>query len=327
MDGAQQLTVRSPLLPFKVKVPSDGPTFLLKHEFIQPGGSFKSRGISHLIKTKLESIENPEGKLAVYSSSGGNAGLAAARACNSLNVPCVVVVPKTTKPRMINKIESAGAKVVIHGNHWKEADEHLREHIMKNSTYAETVYVHPFDDPVIWEGHSVIVDEILEQLNEYGADIKNVKGIVCSVGGGGLYSGIISGLERHGLATSIPVFAVETRGCDVLNKSLTAGKPVVLDKITSIATSLGSTEVCSKCFEKVNEYASKSIVLEDHDVSATCLKFFDETSILVEPACGASVHACYHPELFGSFSADDIIVVIVCGGSCYTYEEIQSFIS
>jgi threonine dehydratase len=33
---------------------------------------------------------------------------------------------------------------------------------------------------------------------------------VCSVGGGGLYAGIVQGLQRHGLS-HVPVIAVETK--------------------------------------------------------------------------------------------------------------------
>ncbi|CAG99116.1 uncharacterized protein KLLA0_E01805g [Kluyveromyces lactis] len=319
-----QLTIKTPLLPFREPL-NGGPTFLLKYENLQPGGSFKSRGISHLIKTTMDSISDPENELAVYSSSGGNAGLAAARACATLKVPCTVIVPKSTKPRMIKKIESAGAKVVIFGDHWKEADTYLREYVMRQSSYSNTLYVHPFDNPIIWDGHSTMIDEIIEQLAESHTDINDVKGIVCSVGGGGLYNGVVNGLERHGLAGSIPVFAMETDGCDVLSKSLIAGEPVVLDRISSIATSLGSTEICADSFQKAIKFSSKSIVLDDKNVVDTCLRFFDETSILVEPACGASLHTCYRPELLGPLGPDDIVVVILCGGSCNTYDDLKSF--
>lgn len=48
----------------------------------------------------------------------------------------------------------------------------------------------PFDDPLIWEGNSTIVDELVAANVKPGA-------IVLSVGGGGLLCGVQRGLERH----------------------------------------------------------------------------------------------------------------------------------
>lgn len=304
--------------------------FYVKHEMLQPGGSFKSRGIGHLIrKSNEEALSEGSGKLAVFSSSGGNAGLAAATACRSMALNCSVVVPKTTKPRMVKKIQSAGAKVIIHGDHWGEADEYLRHELMAQESQhgSKTLYVHPFDNETIWEGHSTIVDEIIEQLKENDISLPRVKALVCSVGGGGLFSGIIKGLERNHLAEKIPVVAVETAGCDVLNKSLKKGSPVTLEKLTSVATSLGSPYIASFAFESFNKYGCKSVVLSDQDVLATCLRYADDYNFIVEPACGASLHLCYHPEILEDILEqkiyeDDIVIIIACGGSCMTYEDL-----
>lgn len=126
--------------------------FYVKYDMLQPSGSFKSRGIGHLIrKSNEKALREGSGKLAVFSSSGGNAGLAAATACRSMALNCNVVVPKTTKTRMVKKIQRAGARVIIHGNHWGEADEYLRqERMAQESQYgSKTLYVHPFDDETI----------------------------------------------------------------------------------------------------------------------------------------------------------------------------------
>ncbi|SCU86813.1 LADA_0E00430g1_1 [Lachancea dasiensis] len=323
--------VRTPLLPKSFNDDSTSPQIYAKLEMLQPGGSFKSRGISHLIeKRKLEAEKDGGRKLAVFTSSGGNAGLAAATAAQSMGLACTVVVPKLTKARMIKKIEKAGATVVVRGDHWGQADSYLREELMVQvqEQGLDALYVHPFDDETIWAGHSTIVDEIVEQLKEQGVPLSKLKGIVCSVGGGGLFSGIIKGLERYGLADSVPVAAVETEGCNVLAKSVAEGAPVVLDKITSVATSLGSPYIAAFAFESAQKYNSKSVVLQDKDVVQTCLQFADDFGFIVEPACGASLHLCYKPELlddaFGrksSLTRDDVVVVIACGGSCMTYED------
>ncbi|CAI4039604.1 hypothetical protein SMKI_09G0100 [Saccharomyces mikatae IFO 1815] len=306
------------------------PLFYIKHDMLQPGGSFKSRGIGHLIRKKnKEALAEGSGKLVVFSSSGGNAGLAAATSCRLMALNCTVVVPKTTKSRMVKKIQSAGAKVIIHGDHWGEADEYLKQEVMAQEGQhgSKTLYVHPFDDEIIWEGHSTIVDEILQQLQEKDISPLQVKGLVCSVGGGGLFSGIIKGLERNRLAGKIPIVAVETAGCDVLNKSLKNGSPVALERLTSVATSLGSPYIAPFAFESFITYGCKSVVLSDQDVLDTCLRYADDYNFIVEPACGASLHLCYHPEILEKalgqkLSEDDVVIIIACGGSCMTYEDL-----
>ncbi|CEP63338.1 uncharacterized protein LALA0_S08e00144g [Lachancea lanzarotensis] len=319
----------TPLIQRRFTTAEDGPRFFIKYEMLHPGGSFKSRGISHLIAEKKKDLmKNSEKKLAVFSSSGGNAGLAAATAAKSMKLDCTVVVPKTAKPRMVEKIKSAGAVAIVYGEHWGLADQYLRDEVMAKARESglETLYVHPFDDEMIWEGHSTILEEILQQLEQQHIFLSQIKGIVCSVGGGGLYSGVIKGLEKYNLAEAIPIVAVETEGSDVLSKSLANGSPIVLEEISSIASSLGSPYIASFAFDSAQKYGSKSVVLQDNDVIKTCMRFSDDSGIVVEPACGASLHLVtilLESALGQKLGKDDVVVVIACGGSCTSFDDLS----
>ncbi|CCK70276.1 serine/threonine dehydratase family protein KNAG_0D05380 [Huiozyma naganishii CBS 8797] len=320
---------KTPLLPKNLSG-GDGPTFLFKYENMQPGGSFKIRGVSHLIEKRVEQIKS-EGKKPphVFSSSGGNAGLAAATACHILSIPCTVVVPTLTKPRMVEKIRKANAEVIVKGSNWKEADDYLRGTVIASNNAVQPIYVNPFDDPLLWEGHSTMIDEILNALNQENIKLDAVKGIVCSVGGGGLFNGIVHGLENHQLACTIPVVAVETKGCDVLGLSLAAEKPVRLNKIDSIATSLGSSYVSCQAFDNAVKFKSRSVVLHDSDVLNTCYRYLDDFNAIVEPACGATIHTAYHYKILEKalgqkLTPSDIIIIIVCGGSCVTIQDLEN---
>lgn len=233
---------------------------------------------------------------------------------------------------MIKKIERAGASVIVYGEHWGISDHHLRESVIgKLPPNSKALYVHPFDDPLIWEGHSTMVDEIVEQLRLRNSSLSDVKGIICSVGGGGLYNGVITGLERHGIAEDIPIIAVETDGADTFSKSLSAGKPVELEMITSIASSLGSPYIAQDSFDKAIKYRSKSFVLSDLEAVNTCARFLDDSNILVEPACAASLSLCYRPETLNNIlncqlTEKDIIIVIVCGGSAITRKDLENLL-
>ncbi|CCF57657.1 hypothetical protein KAFR_0D00110 [Kazachstania africana CBS 2517] len=307
------------------------PQFFLKYECLQPSGSFKSRGIGNLILKQAMQIHKKGTKRPeVFASSGGNAGYAAAVACQRLSLPCTVVVPTATKQRMIEKIKDTGANVIIDGAFWKEADQYLKKSVMNkiNKNEIDPIYVHPFDNPLIWEGHSSIVDEIMDTLREQKVQPSNIKGIVCSVGGGGLYNGIIQGLERHKLVDKIPVVGVETEGCHVFNTSLKLGKQVEFEKITSIATSLATASISAKTFENALKYGTRSVIVKDADVIETCLKYTKDYNMVTEPACGASIHLAYNIDILENalgtkLTKDDTVVVIACGGSSNTLQDME----
>ncbi|KAL3234234.1 Catabolic L-serine/threonine dehydratase [Nakaseomyces bracarensis] len=310
------------------------PQMYLKHECFQPGGSFKSRGIGNLIMKQSQRILNGKGgkKPMVFASSGGNAGLAAATASKQLNLPCTVVIPVATKQRMADKIRATGANVIVSGNHWKEADNYLKTNILNQletlGQNVEPIYVHPFDNPEIWEGHASMVDEIVEDFTKNQIPLNKIKGIVCSVGGGGLYNGIIQGLEKYNLADKIPLVGVETRGCHVFNTSLMLDRVVSFKKITSIATSLGTANISKEAFNYAKKYGTKSVVLDDIDVIKTCLRYTQDFNMVIEPACGASLHLAYNTDILENaleqkLTADDIVVMIACGGSSTTIQDLE----
>jgi len=141
----------------------------LKMEALQPSGSFKLRGIGQACQHYLS-----QGAKRFISSSGGNAGIAVAYSGRKLGVPVTVVVPGTTTERAIAAIRQEKAEVIIKGETWQEA-----HHYSLSLAETESVYIHPFDDPLLWTGHATIIDEV-RKLN------LQPDAVVLSVGGGGL---------------------------------------------------------------------------------------------------------------------------------------------
>lgn len=251
-----------------------------------------------------------------YCASGGNAGLACVTAAHSLGCPATVVVPMSTKPLMIAKIRTAGAAEVIqHGESWREADSFLKDTLMEGR--KGSVYVPPFDHEDVWSGNASTVDELVEKPDA----------IICSVGGGGLFSGIQLGLE-HRRWTDVKVLALETIGADSLNKSLRAGQLETLEKVTSIATSLGAKRVAPKAFELGERPNVTSAVLSDAEAAMGCWRLADDERMIVEPACGINVAVCYDgrlKKLLPSLTQDSKVVVLLCGGSNITLETLMDY--
>ncbi|ODV79298.1 tryptophan synthase beta subunit-like PLP-dependent enzyme [Suhomyces tanzawaensis NRRL Y-17324] len=293
---------------------------LFKNESEQPSGSFKLRGLGHLIGHLIHQAQTlGKTNVAIFSSSGGNAGLAAAFSSKHYGLKCTVVLPTISKKIVISQLEALGATVIVHGAHWGEADEYLRTTVigsLDDSIYP--VYCHPFDDPIIWDGHAQLVDELLQQLENADTTADNIKGVVCSVGGGGLYNGVVEGLQRNGL--SVPVLAVETTQTNCFSSALDAGKVVRLANIKTLATSLGSPYISQKSLDNHASYPTTVKVIDDLDAVQGVIDHFDHTGSLVEPACGATMAFAYGKvdqleKVFGKLTQDDVIVFVVCGGT------------
>jgi L-serine/L-threonine ammonia-lyase len=256
----------------------------------------------------------------LVTSSGGNAGLAATYAASKLKLPITVVVPTSTGTLVINKLKSSGAQVIVHGAAWDEADQEARKLC---SQIESCFYVHPFDHPLIWNGHASIVDEILDQfVNGETPDC-----IIASVGGGGLLCGIIEGLIKHDLISKgIDIIAAETDGANCFNESVKQGKIVTLDKISSIAKTLGAKTCAKRLYELYLEHSKqiKSLVVTDKDAVDACLRFLDDHRILAEISCGAALALAYNMNKLIEKRYKNI-VVIVCGGSGISLDELLVF--
>ena len=301
------LHIETPLvesLPLSVRA---GRTVLLKLDALQPSGSFKTRGIGAFCEARAR-----EGVRRFVSSSGGNAGMAVAYAGRRLGVPVTVVVPSTTTARAMRLIRAEGADVIVHGDSWLEAHAHA-EALAGSSDAALAALVHPFDDPLIWTGHATMVDELARQTTKPDA-------IVVSVGGGGLFCGVVEGLRRNGWS-DVRVIAVETEGAASLHQSLEAGERITLPAITSIATSLGAKQVCARAFDLARTHPTTSATVTDAAAVAACLAFVDEHRLVVEPACGAALALADadHPALGDTAR----IVIVVCGGATTGIEDLN----
>jgi L-serine/L-threonine ammonia-lyase len=277
----------------------------LKLDNLQPSGSFKLRGIGHACETYLA-----RGARRFVSSSGGNAGLAVAHAGRVLGVPVTVVVPETTTERARSLLQLDGASVIEHGASWQEANEFAQSLIGQTDAF-----LHPFDDPLVWAGHATLVDEVVR------SGIRPDAMVLC-VGGGGLLCGVVEGLRRQGWH-DIPVVAVETEGAASLHAAIDAGHTVELDRIASVATSLGAKRVCEQALRCTQQHPIQSIVVSDRSALSACERFLVDHRMLVEPACGASLAVAYdHAPALARYRS---ILIVVCGGATATIDQIREW--
>lgn len=299
------LHVDTPLIESRPLSLAAGRRVWLKLDALQPPGSFKIRGIGRACET-----HHARGAGRFITSSGGNAGLAVAYAGRRLGVPVLVVVPETATPTAIQLLKRENAEVVVYGASWQEANA-----LAQSKIGPADAFIHPFDDPRLWEGHASMIDEVAAAGLVPGV-------VVLSVGGGGLLCGVAEGMRRAGW-DRVPIVAVETEGAASLRASLDAGAPVTLDAITSVATSLGAKRVCDRAWQWTQERPITSVVVTDQSALAACERFLADHRMLVEPACGASLAPAY--EAHPSVAAVEDVLVIACGGATAGIDQIRQW--
>ncbi|NXJ97058.1 SDSL protein, partial [Corythaixoides concolor] len=313
--GEKPFHVVSPTLESLPLSRAAGTTVYMKLENVQPTGSFKIRGIGHLCREVSVGGALPDPPL----SSGGNAGLAAAYAAKKLGLPITVVVPSTTGPAAVRKLEELGAEVEVSGQVWDEANRRALE-------LAQTegwVSIHPFDHPLVWQGHASLVLELKDSLDT------KPDAILLTVGGGGLLAGVVEGLRQVGWQ-DVPIIAAETWGAHSFHAALEAGRLVTLPDITSVAKCLGAKTVAARALECAQECQIISQVVEDTEAVRAVEQFLDDERLLVQPACGAALALLYTGRLQRLQREGRLrtplasVVVVVCGGGCIQVAQLQA---
>ncbi|WP_262296893.1 threonine ammonia-lyase [Microvirga sesbaniae] len=167
--------LRTPLVPAPRLSQLTGATVFVKHENMQPTGSFKERGAA----TKLESLDPDERRRGIIAMSAGNHAQAVAYHARRLGIPATIVMPEGTPLVKAENTRSYGARVILEGETLYESAARARE----IADQEGLVFVHPYDDPKVMAGQGTIALEML-------ADAPDLDQIVVPIGGGGLISGI-----------------------------------------------------------------------------------------------------------------------------------------
>jgi L-serine/L-threonine ammonia-lyase len=292
----QPLHIKTPFLQSQSLKNKLDKEVYFKLELLQPSGSFKLRGIGALCQYEWQ-----RGSRRFVASSGGNGGVAVAYCGMKLGIKTTVFIPKSSHSTYINAIKAYGAEVIVAGEAWDDA--HIAA--MDFSARHQAAYTHPFDHPVIWQGHATLIEEMV------ASGFKKPDLVIVSVGGGGLACGVLEGMHQHGWH-EVPMVAVETVGADAFSQSIKANQLVTLPAITSQATSLGAKRVTSKLMDWSKKHNIQNVVVSDEGAKQGSIQFARDQRMLVELSSGASLSLVYnnHPVIHSAQS----ILVVVCGG-------------
>jgi threonine dehydratase len=260
-------------------------------------GAFKIRGAFNAIR-RLPSAERQRG---VITYSSGNHGQAVAYAAKHFGVRAVVTMPETAPAVKVDGVKRWGGEVVFAGR--TSEDRRLKAEAIASE--EGLAVVPPFDDADIVAGQATLALEIIEQLPD-------VKTVVVPVGGGGLISGVVTGLAAAG--SEAEVWGVEPTGAPKLHHSLAAGKVVRLDKTASVADGLITLNVGSIPFAELTRERERLrgvVLVEDDSIRAAVQFLWRALRLAIEPSGAATTAAL----LAGLVPRGRTTVLVVSGGN------------
>jgi len=273
----------------------DGTTVWGKLEFLQRTGTFKARGAL----ANLHALSDAQLEKGVTAVSAGNHAIATAFAAKTLGSTAKVVMTGSANPYRIAACKRYGGEVVV------VDDVHEAFEVAKRIEEEEGRYfVHPFEGPAVAAGTGTIGLEICEQLDDFDA-------LVVPIGGGGLMAGIANVVKK--LRPSVEIIGVEPSGANTMHLSFEAGEPRGIDRVRSIADSLGAPYAMPYSFELCRANVDRLVEVDDLELRRSMGFLFQRMKLAVEPACAASTATLMGPlreELAGKR-----VVLVFCGSN------------
>ncbi|HZZ63678.1 MAG TPA: pyridoxal-phosphate dependent enzyme [Roseiarcus sp.] len=266
---------RTPLLRAdRCAEPAGDADLWLKLESLQVTGSFKARGATNKLLTTPR-VELAKG---IVTASGGNHGLATARAARLAGAPAVVFVPATVAAEKTDKLRKWGAEVRTVGSLWDESNRQAIEFARGRGA----VYFHPFADPAVVAGQGTVGIEILDQLPD-------VETLLVAIGGGGLIAGIATAVRAR--KPAVRIIGIEPIGSPTLHASLAAGHVVHLPEVTTRVATMACGRTEEAVFEIVRRTVDEIVLIEDEDMLGAARWLWFEFGIAADLSGAAAVAA------------------------------------
>jgi threonine dehydratase len=259
-DRIAGAAVRTPL----VRVPDT--EIWLKLENLQPVASFKIRGATNAIRAA--SREQLAG--GVVTASAGNMAQGVAWAAREAGVPATIICPDHAPKAKLDRIERLGGRVIqIPWDEWWQVIVDAR------FDGVNGLFVHPVQDELVMAGNGTIGLEIVE-------DLPDVDTVLVPYGGGGLSTGIASGVKQ--LRPEARVYAVDPDIGPSASAAFAAGKPVVVEHTKSFVDGAGGIGVLDAMWPYVSAALDGAYVVSVADTVAALRMLVEQMKVVAEGA-------------------------------------------
>lgn len=278
----------------------------VKHEGMNPTGSFKDRGMTVGVSKAMElGIDR------VACASTGNTSAALAAYGAAADIPAVVLLPRDKVA--LGKV----AQALMHGAQLVELDGNFDEclRIVRELAEEGFFYVLNSVNPYRLEGQKTIAFEVLEQLDWEVPDVT-----VLPVGNAGNISAIYKGyreLRRAGIIDEIPrMVGVQAEGASPLAAAVKKGGPLEpFDEPETKATAIriGDPVNAPKARTAIKETGGDALYVSDEELLETQLQLARVEGIGVEPASATSVAGVKRMKRTGMLDGDEKVVCVATG--------------
>jgi threonine dehydratase len=235
----------------------------------------------------------------VVTVSAGNHAMATAYAASVLSTTAKVVMPKTANPFRVEACREMGATV--------ELVDDVHQAFARVKEIEETegrTFVHPFEGPLTALGTATLGLELAEQVDDLDA-------VIVPIGGGGLAAGVSAALKLA--QPRCRVFGVEPTGADTMHRSFAAGSPQAIDKVRTIADSLGAPHAAPYSFALCRANLDELVLVDDDQMRRAMRLLFRSAKLAVEPAGAAATAALCGP--LAERLRGRRVGIIVCGAN------------
>ncbi len=255
---------------------SDTEVFL-KLELFQYAGTFKPRGaLLNMLELSDAGLER-----GVTAVSAGNHAIAVGFAARDLGADAKVVMIKTANPARIAACRAYGAGLVM------ADDAHLAfDEVRRIEADEGRAFIHPFEGPTTVLGTATVGLEL-------GVQIADLDAVVIPIGGGGLCAGVATAIKL--LQPGCEIYGVEPEGADSMHRSFAAGEPRSIERVGTIADSLGAPYAAPYSFGLCQRYVDELVMIDDDAMRQAMGLIFREMKLAVEPACAAATAALCGP--------------------------------
>lgn len=262
-------------------------------ETFQHTGSFKFRAAYNLVS------QVPQKK--ILAASSGNFGQALAYACKLLHKQGIVVMPAASAAVKIAAVRSHGATVDLVDTRKISRLQRVAE---LAADYPDAYIASPYDDDFVIQGNATLGNELAESGQSWRA-------IVAPVGGGGLISGIATGLRAAGDDTEI--VGAEPALANDAARSLRAGKIIHNEsEAPTIADGARTISLGTRNWEIIRREVREIIEVSEANIAKALRLLFRFVNLKVEPTGALSLGAILEqPERFG----EGPVCCVVSGGN------------
>ena len=258
--------IRTPLVYSPTFSHLTGAEVYLKLENLQETGSFKLRGATVKIHRLREQI-GPEG---VVAASAGNHAQGVALAAKRAGIKATIVMPESAS---LPKQEATGA----YGGEILLTGQNISECLQQAELLAQQgrILIHPFDDPDIIAGQGTIALELLQ-------DCADLDFVFVPIGGGGLISGIASGIKA--LRPQARVIGVQAASCPSAHQAFKKGEVTRVEAGRSLADGIAVKEIGKLPFAIMAETVAQVVLVDEDQIAAAMVLLMERKKVLAEGA-------------------------------------------